>query len=59
MIQDIIVWMFFFGAVAFLIASLRKQSSGSSVCAPNCKACGKIDFKQMENKIKTDSKLNQ
>lgn len=55
MIQEIIVWLIFLAALAYIgKIAYRSFKPKNGVCDKGCGGCNTVDFKELEQKIKKD-----
>ncbi len=55
MVQDIIVWLIFLGALAYIVKIIyRSFKPKNGICDKGCGSCNAIDFKKLEEQIKKD-----
>jgi hypothetical protein len=52
MIQQVIVFLIFAGAVFYIGRLLYRSLQAKSVCASGCGKCGAVDFNKIEKQLK-------
>ena len=61
MVQDVIVWILFAGAVLQigLVFYRNAKPAKDAGCGSNCKGCGTVDFKKIEKQIQQQKAIRQ
>lgn len=55
MIQQIIIFLLFIGAAAYVVRLVYKSFVSKSGCAKGCGACSTIDFNKLDKQIKASA----